>query len=404
MTTGTKTIGTPPVSNPATPNASLFYRQRQWTGGDGKYNTNGTLRWNNYDVTIIETNVQLTSSGTLLNDTNAYEFWDAGYDARLQNKLVQAVKGHEFHLGIFLGEGRQAAKMVVGNLQRIGYSLLHLRRGNFAEASKALGVSSRPTKLHPRDIAGRWLELQYGWLPLLSDVYNSQVAYSKLANEPRVWEFRVTQSTGKRTISRSESPGSALWKLQYGGNARTIGTIVYRMKEQLTVARSLGLTDPVAVAWELVPYSFVFDWFLPIGTYLENLNVIPNLTGEFLTTTISRSVSSLSTVKHGTGYGLGGKSRHERLIVKRRATTGLTAAFPTFIGLEDAMSPKRILNAIALVAQRSLGKATPPRISHRAIVTGSSGGGKRRVEEYGTGKYADPLDFRNNLADLLSAK
>lgn len=395
-----------PVSQPDKPGGKQYYRSKTWTGGDGKYDSadKKKVRWNNYTATIIEINLQNTSTGNILYDSNFYDVWDSGLEARMQSKLVDAVKGHDFHLGIFLGEGKQAANMVVSNLQKIGYSMLHLRRGNFSEASKALGVSARPTKLHPRDIAGRWLELQYGWGPLLSDVYNAQVAFAKLANEPRVWEFRVTQSSGKRATSRIESPGSAQWEITYTGQTRTIGTIIYRCTEQLSVARSLGLTDPVAVAWELVPYSFVFDWFLPIGSYLENLNVIPKLQGEFLNTKVYRNVSALNLKKHGTGYGVGGTSRYEKLRINRVMTTGLTTSHPHFVPLEYAMSSHRIYNAIALVAQRALGGPTPPRVTRRAIVQGSTGGGTVKAELYGTGKYANPLDFRNNLADLLSAK
>jgi hypothetical protein len=33
-----------------------------------------------------------------------------------------------------------------------------------------------------------------------------------------------------------------------------------------------GFTNPVSLAWELLPFSFVVDWFLPIGPYLESLD------------------------------------------------------------------------------------------------------------------------------------
>ena len=34
---------------------------------------------------------------------------------------------------------------------------------------------------------------------------------------------------------------------------------------------SLGLINPLLVAWELTTLSFVFDWFIPVGTFLEAL-------------------------------------------------------------------------------------------------------------------------------------
>jgi hypothetical protein len=37
----------------------------------------------------------------------------------------------------------------------------------------------------------------------------------------------------------------------------------------LVLLNSLGLLNPLQVAWELVPFSFVVDWILPIGSFLE---------------------------------------------------------------------------------------------------------------------------------------
>jgi len=33
-----------------------------------------------------------------------------------------------------------------------------------------------------------------------------------------------------------------------------------------------GFTNPINLAWEVLPYSFVVDWFIPIGPYLESLS------------------------------------------------------------------------------------------------------------------------------------
>lgn len=40
----------------------------------------------------------------------------------------------------------------------------------------------------------------------------------------------------------------------------------------LQAVTNVGLTNPLEVAWELVPFSFVLDWALPIGEWLSVLD------------------------------------------------------------------------------------------------------------------------------------
>lgn len=38
----------------------------------------------------------------------------------------------------------------------------------------------------------------------------------------------------------------------------------------LLLASRLGLTNPASIAWELVPFSFVVDWFGTVGEFLAS--------------------------------------------------------------------------------------------------------------------------------------
>jgi len=47
-------------------------------------------------------------------------------------------------------------------------------------------------------------------------------------------------------------------------------TLVYELDNRgLTELSSLGMLNPMTVAWELVPFSFVWDWWNPVGDYLN---------------------------------------------------------------------------------------------------------------------------------------
>jgi hypothetical protein len=46
----------------------------------------------------------------------------------------------------------------------------------------------------------------------------------------------------------------------------------YRVSNpELLLASSLGLANPFALAWELTPLSFVLDWFVSVGDFLNGL-------------------------------------------------------------------------------------------------------------------------------------
>lgn len=38
--------------------------------------------------------------------------------------------------------------------------------------------------------------------------------------------------------------------------------------------QQLGVTNPALFAWEVIPFSFVFDWFVGVGDYLEGLTAL----------------------------------------------------------------------------------------------------------------------------------
>jgi len=281
---------------------------KSWSGTDGKFEpyAGGTrLKWNDFTTHIASrlrpSNLHgwyrylgSPSAGLqYMGETyavaagfNAFGqelVWSTADTNKLYSKLVEKVKGHDFNLAVNLAQMHQVSSMVVFNLGQFGRSVMALKRGDFATAARALGVKPRSSRLKPSDISGRWLELQYGWLPTLSDTYEAVKAFHAISEGPRSAIIRTSREL-KGVYEGSQSPSQYSQTYQLKVTRR----IQYEMYEEMSANRQLGLFDPLSVAWELIPYSFVVDWFVPIGTYLANLNAIPKLKGRFLTTMTTR--------------------------------------------------------------------------------------------------------------------
>jgi hypothetical protein len=213
------------------------------------------------------------------------------------------------------------------------------------------------------DISGRWLELQYGWLPLLGDSFEAAKAFEAISNGPRSQLYRV--SNKKESIGNG-SQSKALFDVPY--KERLTRYIQYECVEEMGFARQLGLLDPLSVAWELLPWSFVADWFIPIGSYLDLVNQVPSLKGRFLTTEV-RKREALGQGKVGIKsnfYQLFGSTwsrphfysptripilRQKRTDLTRTYSESLPVPFPD-MHLGGAVQGRRVWNAISLAQQR----------------------------------------------------
>jgi hypothetical protein len=266
---------------------------------------------------------------------------------RLESKLVKKIKGHEFNLAVNLAQSRQLVGMCTSLLRKLGRSLVHLKHGHVAGALRELGVSGNPRPLKTTDVSGRWLEMQYGWLPAVSDAFEAAKAFEAISSG------RSARIVAVEKVGHSYNGSASPTLYSCMGQTVIIKKIICELDEEVSASRSLGLLDPLSVVWEVLPYSFVLDWFYPIGTYLSNLAVLPSLKGRFLTTSYMRTearYTALVSQAHKVEFG-GAVRRGLYIELTRTQSTSLTTQRPTFVNPVDAMSPKRIANAVSLCHQ-----------------------------------------------------
>lgn len=204
-----------------------------------------------------------------------------GVPSDVVNKaILQArlnLKDQKVNLSQAFAERKQVVNLVTSTAQRLGKAIRDIKRGKLPTSlGKLKSVSA------VRRTAGQmWLELQYGWKPLLSDIHGSVEALvdADMKDTAR-YGAKVTGRAFQETHFVDDRDGFFL----EGGcpchyycsvDTRYFAKVSlnYTMETPgLVQAAALGLTNPLQLAWEEIPYSFVADWFYPIGNYLSALD------------------------------------------------------------------------------------------------------------------------------------
>jgi hypothetical protein len=215
--------------------------------------------------------------------------WTAREESKLLAKMIQKVKGHSYNLGVSLAEVDKLAGTVLGTVQNLVYGVGDLSRLRFDRFARRFGArpprKDRVEKLRLLDISGRFLEMRYAWEPAIGDVFEAAKAFEALSNGPRQLYFR--------TAGRQSRPTT------YNTNYCTVNQTVavkrsylFEMYEEMGAARQMGLSNPASILWERLPWSFVIDWFIPIGNYLELIGQVPFMKGRWCRTSSIRWTSS----------------------------------------------------------------------------------------------------------------
>lgn len=300
--------------------------------------------------------------------------WSSNDDANLYSKLADKFDEHNFSAPIFAGELGETADMLADNLRRLAKAARQARKGDLAGAAKTLGkrppqreadlaaaakaAGRKPPAKDRKDglreddgVSSRWLELQYGWKPLLGDIYNLAGTLQNL-DTPRRKRVFARQYIPKRGITDNADYVPAGGSGKYGKQI-----IAYLTETQPTLPERMGLYDPATILWELLPFSFVADWVLPIGDYLSARSIRQRAKGTFVITTIDKHYyyGIRFVGKQNDGCFIKGETAaapfsERKVSMSRRVYTSLPAVeLPTF---ENPLGGPgtRLANAVALVA------------------------------------------------------
>lgn len=221
----------------------------------------------NSPVSARETSVKPYIYNALFHDnmTPAYVEREAVQLARsrLNKTLIQGRAA----LGITAATANQSFGMIATRTSQIVKAFKAARKGNVRALARSLGVKPKKkiSEYTAKDPAALWLEFTFGWSPLVSDIGQAVVVLS----DP----FEVHRSFGTATVTRTGSWPGRSSRAMVQKKARAVCTAGLRIDNpNVALMTQLGLSNPAAVVWDIIPFSFVVDWFIKINRFVNTWN------------------------------------------------------------------------------------------------------------------------------------
>lgn len=295
--------------------------------------------------------------------------WTGNDDIALVGKLRSKVVGTDFNLGVALAEIDKTVLMIADHARIIRKTGLLVRKGRFSDAlseltsyrkTKGLKTASGLYENNPKRIAKTYAQKQLEWVygvkPLLEDVQHGAEALSAELNVPRQ---RVYRASRERKIAddpyaffNASRPPDGWYAYapvkSYIGKKVGIKLIV----TEVNPVQLSGITDVKSILWERTPWSFVIDWFIPVGQWLEALSFQNAVSGTYVVSTKNEwwwsGIKSLN--KHAAMYTYGDVPIGMRSgSFTRTISSSPPVSPPTFKPIGKIASVQHCINAVSLL-------------------------------------------------------
>lgn len=273
----------------------------------------------NYSITVWDEGI-LTESVTATigeaNSVGAKTQPTASEKTALANavatKIRLKVQDQKVNLLQAVGERKQTARLFADTVNRLAKAIKGLKTGDYRGFAEALGVTprkrarSRYNKAwylyqdaqrkartaqqrreaitrYQKAVAQGWLEGVYGWQPLISDLYGAVDAVRRKSHDQIYRRAVAMGELRKKMRSKGVWPSTGVPYLEWNAEDEYKYTQKYTVyftvtEPALHETGQLGLVNPFATAWELVPWSFVVDWLLPVGNWIQSWGATVGLT------------------------------------------------------------------------------------------------------------------------------
>lgn len=127
------------------------------------------------------------------------------------------------------------------------------------------------------DFANTWLQWRYGWRTLYMDMMSLQEAILRIDDGRKRFQER---SGAKASSTRSKVVQSWNWSTSSGTIIR-IDQINVSVQGMVVadIAPPRVHFNPVKTGWELITLSFIVDWFINVGQWIDAMSFLAIQTG-----------------------------------------------------------------------------------------------------------------------------
>jgi len=273
------------------------------------------------------------------------------------SKFLSNTAQAKANLLVLYAERLKTVDMVTDRINKLARAAAAARRGNLTAAAMQLGYSAgsgaspkERGKRRRQQFASDWLELQYGWRPLLSDIYAICTARQPIGFDA------YGSSVRSETIDEASSI-SLPFRIKRKHEVTYRCSVFARCtvtNSALRSAAEFGLIQPDLLAWELIPYSFIIDWFYPVSTYLQQMRALSGLSVSNGCTT--HAIENTSLINYNP-YGINGTTRlfassgvSTRSSYRKARTLSIPSGVPS-PRLKNPVSLIHFANALALLTK-----------------------------------------------------
>lgn len=280
-------------------------------------------------------------------------------DAVARQKVLLKLKDQKVNLGVLLLERDKTLRMFADITKRIATAIDLGRKGNWSAAFQYLGGTRSDVgkRKLSKSLADDFLVMRYGLGPLLQDIRGS--AETLAGHASRHARLKVSAS---HTVHWDIRSASAMTWDGVPCNPRKRGrytskyVIVFgSSSEFVTDLASVGITNPVSWIWEMTPWSFVADWVVGVGDWIDSLDATLGLSFEkgcnttFEKGTTNYNCFGMSRDSSGTNF-VDAKASTFRVRNERYPLVDFPS--PPLPIVNPALSAGRFANAVALAVQR----------------------------------------------------